>query len=235
MGGWFSEKMNAMLPSTRSVAKIRCFIPLLHFFTIFHIVIKKKIKKKIRFYYCVALRISFLCIRFGQRSDRKRKITNTQTQARREVACKHIMTNANVQNASKKANAASKAQARVIAGIAYADRMRAHMSSAHTPTKAIKNAVTTASEQAHVDAMGALYAKAVAAVFDTKNADKMKAAIQALCARYDGRTPKRGYSEYYVHQYFEKLIKAEATTNAACYNYIVNVKVKNAAKVSASK
>lgn len=162
------------------------------------------------------------------------KFSNTQTQARRGDACKHIMTNANVQNASKKANAANAAstQTRVIAGIAYADRMRAHMSSAHTPTKAIKNAVATASEQAHVDAMGALYAKAVSAVFDTKNADKMKAAIQALCARYDGRTPKRGYSEYYVHQYFEKLIKAEATTNAACYNYIVNVKVKKAENAS---
>lgn len=162
------------------------------------------------------------------------KFSNTQTQARRVDACKHFMTNANAANASKKANAANAAstQTRVIAGIAYADRMRAHMSSAHTPTKAIKNAVATASEQAHVDAMGALYAKAVAAVFDTKNAEKMKAAIQALCARYDGRTPKRGYSEYYVHQYFEKLIKAEATTSAACYNYIVNVKVKKGENAS---
>lgn len=135
---------------------------------------------------------------------------------------------AQVANAAAKA-ASQTTTARIQAGVAYIERMRSHMTVAHTPSKAIKNAVQTALEQAHADKQGALYAKAVAAVFDPKNADQMKAALSALLARYKG-TPKRGYSEYYVHQYFERAIKNAATTKAECYNYLIFNKVKKQAE-----
>lgn len=132
-------------------------------------------------------------------------------------------------NAAAKVASNNTTNTRVQAGVAYIERMRSHMTVAHTPSKAIKNAVQTALEQAHADKQGALYAKAVAAVFDPKNADQMKAALSALLARYKG-TPKRGYSEYYVHQYFERAIKNAATTKAECYNYLIFNKVKKQAE-----
>ena len=128
--------------------------------------------------------------------------------------------NAQVENATAKVASKNTTNTRVQAGTSYVERMRSHMTVAHTPSKAIKNAVATTCEQAHVDKHGALYAKAVAAVFDPKNAEQMKAALNALLARYKG-TPARGYSEYYVHQYFERIIKENAQTKAECWNYLI--------------
>lgn len=141
------------------------------------------------------------------------KITNNKNRCPTDKGRETMTTTNNTTNAAK--NAQKKVQ---VIATSYADRMRDHMTIARTPSKAIKNAEQTA--KAGADLFGKRYAQAVAAVFDTKNADQMRAALQYLCERYKGRTPIKGYSEYYVHQYFEKLIKTNATTCAACWNYL---------------
>lgn len=141
--------------------------------------------------------------------------------------------NAQKQTATEKAaKAATKPAATEKAGTAYADRMRAHMNTAHTPSKCIKNAFATS--QTQCDIFGDKYAKAVASVFDTKDAEKMKNALSALIERYKGTTPKRGYSEYYVHQYFEKLIKSNLSI-AECRNYYIAQKATAQSDKTATK
>lgn len=102
----------------------------------------------------------------------------------------------------------------------YIERMRDHKRIYTSPSKCIKNAFET-SQTNDGTKLQDLYAKAVASVFDIKNAEHTKSALKALLKRYEkhDNTPRKGYSEYYVHQYFEKLIDAQKTTNAACYNY----------------
>ena len=102
----------------------------------------------------------------------------------------------------------------------YVERMRDHKRVYTSPSKCIKNAFET-SQIKDGTKLQELYAKAVASVFDIKNGEHTKAALQALLKRYEKHesAPKKGYSEYYVHQYFEKLIDSQRTTNAACHNY----------------
>lgn len=102
----------------------------------------------------------------------------------------------------------------------YVERMRDHKRIYTSPSKCIKNAFET-SQTDDGTQLQKLYAKAVASVFDIKNAEHTKSALQALLKRYEKHenAPRKGYSEYYVHQYFEKLIDAQKTTTAACYNY----------------
>lgn len=102
----------------------------------------------------------------------------------------------------------------------YAQRMRDHRRVYASPSKCIKNAFET-SQTDDGTPLQKLYAKAVASVFDIKNADHTKAALQALLKRYEKyeNAPRKGYSEYYVHQYFEKLIDQQRATNSACHNY----------------
>lgn len=102
----------------------------------------------------------------------------------------------------------------------YVERMRDHKRIYTSPSKCIKNAFETSQTNDGTKLQG-LYAKAVASVFDIKNAEHTKAALQALLKRYEKHenAPRKGYSEYYVHQYFEKLIDQQRTTDAACYNY----------------
>jgi hypothetical protein len=111
----------------------------------------------------------------------------------------------------------TKANANVLS---YLERMRDHKRIYTSPSKCIKNAFET-SQTDDGTQLQDLYAKAVASVFDIKNSEHTKNALQALLKRYkkNANAPRKGYSEYYVHQYFEKLIDAQKTTNAACYNY----------------
>lgn len=137
---------------------------------------------------------------------------------------------------TKTANAAKQVKttaANVIAATKYIERMRDHMATAHTPSKAVKNAYATALLGANT--FGTRYAKAVAAVFNIKDGESMKAAVQNLCDRYKGRTPRKGFSEYYVHQYFEKLITKNATTCAACWNYLATKRAEEQNAKTASK
>ena len=131
-------------------------------------------------------------------------------------------TKKSAKNAQNKTNANAvvlntKANANVFS---YVERMRDHKRIYTSPSKCIKNAFET-SQTDDGTPLQKLYAKAVASVFDIKNSGHTKEALQALLKRYEKHenTPKKGYSEYFVHQYFEKLIDAQKTTNAACYNY----------------
>lgn len=124
---------------------------------------------------------------------------------------------ANAQNSTSVVLNAKNAQCNVFS---YVERMRDHKRVYASPSKCIKNAYET-SQTEDGTKLQSLYAQAVASVFDIKNSEHTKSALQALLKRYEKHenAPKKGYSEYYVHQYFEKLIDAQKTTNAACYNY----------------
>ena len=102
----------------------------------------------------------------------------------------------------------------------YVERMRDHKRIYTSPSKCIKNAFET-SQTNDGTRLQELYAKAVASVFDINNSEHTKKALQALLKSYKRyeNAPRKGYSEYYVHQYFERLIDQQRGSNAACYNY----------------
>lgn len=146
-----------------------------------------------------------------------------------------MTTNTKTTNAAK-TNAAKTAQVIVIAET-YRARMQDHREKAVTPSKLIKNAVATAHEGA--DQFARKYAAAVDAVFSTKNAEQMKMAIDYICSRYKTETkgaPRKGFkAETWVHEYFEKLIKANATTCAACRNYLIQERAAEQTAKTAAK
>ena len=133
---------------------------------------------------------------------------------------------------------ATKTNANVLLiGTIYRDRMTDHREKATTPSKLIKNAYNTAHEG--TDIFAKKYAAAVDAIFSPKNSDQMKNAIAYICKRYQTETkgaPRKGFkAETWVHEYFEKLIKTNANTNAACRNYLVATRSKEQATATAKK
>lgn len=142
---------------------------------------------------------------------------------------------------NKTTNAAKqvKTAANVVIATAYNERMADHREKAFTPSKLIKNAVQTAHEGS--DLFSRKYAAAVDSIFSTKNSEQMKSALAYICERYARATkseqaPRKGFrAEIWVHEYFEKLIKANAGTIAACRNYLVTKRASEQATTNAAK
>lgn len=139
---------------------------------------------------------------------------------------------------SAQVNAAKTAASVIVIATSHRDRMSDHREKAFTPSKLIKNAVGTAHEGSEKFARG--YAQAVDAVFNIKNGDQMKAAITYICERYAKATktdkPRKGFrAEIWVHEYFEKLIKANAANVAACRNYLLIQRATAQATKTAAK
>ena len=138
---------------------------------------------------------------------------------------KELKAQKNVQVTNTAAIAAKENATKVVAGIKYNDRLAIISGYFKSPSKCMRNAIDTAQ---HFP----LYGAAVAAL-DAAGKITPKNMLEYLLGRYKGATPKKGYSEYYVHQYLQKAIK-ENLHIAACRNYyIANKLEEDAAKVAA--
>lgn len=131
-----------------------------------------------------------------------------------------------VQVTNTVASAAKENAAKVVAGMKYKDRLAVISGYFKSPSKCINNALLTAEHFTN-------YFAAVQALWDAKKIDT-KSILNYILGRYKGATPKKGYSEYYVHQYLQKAIK-ENLHISACRNYYIANKLTEEAKKVAAK